>query len=356
MTNVEEIKTFKIKNVEVFSAGEWNRDKYSIDDLHNMVAAFNNLKVGFRPFLKLGHDDKQKLAKSSGLPSVGWVENLYVNGSKLYADFDYVPEKIFKLIKSRAYRKVSCEIYWDLDVEGIKYPRVVGAVALLGAENPGVMNLNDILGQYALDQNSLAGVFKLIENQDTFRAYSTNLETIKSEDEMSQEEIEKTKLELDEQKKNYAKAQEDLDAKTKEIETIQAELQKFKLEKEAAELEARVAKVAKFVTDLESKKLVSPAMKDLITELMSDKKEYSVKDKALSKEELLTEILTLSHEAAKVNFDESSRADFAKDGKKDKMKDLECKIEKYAQDNKCSYAQAYKAVMKEQKPEDMDEE
>jgi len=359
MSTIEEITTYKIKNVEVFSAGEWNKDKYSIDDLHSMVTAFNNLKVGFRPFLKLGHDSKQALAKSSGLPSVGWVENLYVKGSKLFADFDYVPEKIFKLIKSRAYRKVSCEIYWDMEVDGSKYPRVVGAVALLGAENPGVMNLDDILGCYVFDQNSKAGVFKYIESQDTFKSYTTNFET-KAEDEMSQEEIDVVKNELDEQKKSYAKVQADLEAKqkesddkAKELELAQAEVKKYRLEKEAAEAETKVAKVAKFVSELEGKKLSTPAMKDLLTEILSDKKEYTVKEKTLSKEDILTEILTLSQEAAKVNFDESSRADFAK--KEDKEKDLAGKIEKYATDNKVSYAQAYKAVMKEQKPE-MNEE
>jgi hypothetical protein len=81
MGTPEEIKTYKIKQVEVFSAGEWNKDKYEVNDLHDMVTAFNALRGGFVPFLKLGHDDNQKFAKSSGLPSVGWVENLYVKGS-----------------------------------------------------------------------------------------------------------------------------------------------------------------------------------------------------------------------------------------------------------------------------------
>lgn len=349
---IQEIPTYNISGVEVFSAGEWNKDKYSVTDLHDMVSAFNNLKVGFRPYLKLGHDNSQKLAKSSGLPSVGWVENLYVKGQKLFADFNHIPEKVFKLIKSKAYRKVSCEIYWNLDVDGNKYPRVVGAVALLGAENPGVMNLDDILGQYSLNQNNAVGVFKAIESQDTFMSYTTNFDA-KEENQMSQEEVETIQAELEAQKKSYAQAQGELEAKAAELAKAQEELTQFRADAEKAQAEIKAAKVAKFVTELESKKLVTPAMKDLVTELMSDKKEYSVKEKTMSKEEIINEILTLSQEAAKVNFDESSRADFGK--KEDKMKDLEQKIEKYAQDNKCSYAQAYKAVMKDTKPE-MNEE
>jgi hypothetical protein len=345
---IQEVPTYNISGVEVFSAGEWNKDKYSVNDLHDMVSAFNNLKVGFRPYLKLGHDNSQKLAKSSGLPSVGWVENLYVKGQKLFADFNHIPEKVFKLIKSKAYRKVSCEIYWNLDVDGNSYPRVVGAVALLGAENPGVMNLDDILGQYSLNQNNAVGVFKAFESQDTFMSYTTNFDA-KEEKTMSQEEVETIKVELEAQKKSYAQAQADIDAKAKELEQAQAEIKQYRLDAEKAQAEAKASKIAQFVSELEGKKLVTPAMKDLVTELLSDKKEYTVKEKTMSKEEVLNEILTLSQEAAKVNFDESSRADFGK--KEDKMKDLEDKIEKYSQDNKVSYAQAYKAVMKENKPE-----
>jgi hypothetical protein len=344
MDQIEELKTYRINEVEVFSAGEWNRDKYGVNDLHDMVTAFNNLKDGFKPFLKLGHDDNQKLVKSSGLPSVGWVEKLYVKGSKLYADLDYIPEKIFKLIKSKAYRKVSCEIYWDLDVDGTKYPRVLGAVALLGAETPGVMNLSDILGKYA-NKSKADVVFKAFEKDDTFKTYEVNFQTSEG-DEMS-EEMEGLKAELEAQKKDYASIEAAKSDLQKQLDAQQAELSALREANAKALADANAAKVAKFVTELESKKLVTPAMKDLVSNLMSDKKEYSIGEKTLTKEEAIEQILTLSTEAAKVNFTESSRADFGK--KEDKMKDLEDKIEKYAQDNKCSYAQAYKAVMKDQK-------
>ncbi|SRR6266540_84712 len=360
---IEEIKTYNINEVEVFSAGEWNKDKYSAEDLHSIVNAFENLKVGWRPYLKLGHDDGQKLAKSSGLPSVGWVNKLYVRGDKLLADLEYIPEKIYKLIKSRAYRKVSCEIYWDLDVNGIKYPRVLGAIALLGAENPGVMNLEDILGRYHLLNKCNEVVFKELENQDTFKTYAFNF--IETESGEYLEDLEKVKAELEANKKEYAKSQEDFEKtkselaeKTKAIATAEAELKEYRLATDKAQAEAKAAKVSQFVTELESKKLTSPAMKDFVTELLSDKKEYSItKEKAekkYTKEELITEILTLSKENAKVNFDESSRADFEKD--KDETKSLDERIKKYSTDNKCSYDAAYRAVMKEQMKNEVTEE
>lgn len=344
MGQVDELKTYRIKQVEVFSAGEWNKDKYSTEDLHQMVQAFENLKEGFKPYLKLGHDNSQKLAKSSGLPSVGWVERLYVQGQKLFADLEYIPEKIYKLIKSKAYRKVSCEIYWDLDVNGIKYPRVLGAVALLGAETPGVGNLQDIINMYSQKSDL---VFKAFEKDDTFKTYELNF----TGDEM--EDLEKAQAELEAKKKEYASLEAAKVELEKKAEADKAELETLRAEKQKALDEAKAAKISKFVTELESKKLVTPSMKDLVTGLLEDKKEYSLGEKKLSRDEAIEQILTLSQEAAKVNFDENSRADFAK--KEDKQKALEGEIEKYQQEHKCTYAQAVKAVMKDKKQE-MDEE
>ena len=352
MDKIEENKTYKINEVEVFSVGEWNGDKYEIADMHEMVAAFNTLKSGLRPYLKLGHDDKQKLAKSSGLPSVGWVENLYVKGTKLIADLNYIPEKVYKLIKSRAYRKVSCEIYWNLTVAGNKYSRVLGGIAFLGAENPGVMNLDDILGNYSFLNNNNSDI-ALFSKEDTFKTYSFALNS-KLEDTMADEKSEKeikleTEIEL--QKKNYEKVEADLkvevDAKAA-LEKENLELKTFKADAQKKEIELAIelekVKRATYIADLESKKIATPAMKDILEELLSDKKEFSIKEKAVTKEDLLSQLLTLSSEASKVNFSEQTRADFSAGQKTE-----EDKIQKYMDDHKCTYVQAYKAVMKDNK-------
>jgi hypothetical protein len=353
MGSVSENTTFNINGVEVFSAGTWNKDKYEIEDLHSMVTAFNTLKEGFKPYLKLGHDEKQKLAKSSGLPSVGWVENIYVRGSKLYADFAHIPEKVFKLIKTKAYRKVSCEIYWNLDVNGNKYPRVLSAVALLGAETPGVMNLSDILGMYANGQNKSLGVYEAMENDDNFKTCVLELEDQMEVPKMSEENTELQK-ELEAKKQYVAEIEAEkaqVEAAKKELETQleaqKGELNKYRLEAETALKAEKEAKLAKFISELEAQNLSTPSMKGHLEFLLSDKKEYSVNEKTMTREETISEILKLSQEAAKVNFDQSSKADYAKKGseEEDKMKE----IEKYAKDNKCDYATAYKAVMRGKK-------
>jgi hypothetical protein len=102
-----------------------------------------------------------------------------------------------------------------------------------------------------------------------------------------------------------------------------------------------------------SEKLSTPAMKPLIAELLSDKKEFSHKigDKELkSKEDLLKETLKLFAAAKEVNFEESTQDD--KEAKKfaaDKEKEQDGKIKKLMAEKKMSYKQAYNEIMKEKK-------
>lgn len=346
---VEEVKTYKINEVEIFSSGKWNDDEYSVKDLHDIVHSFNAIKTGFRPYLKLGHDNKQEIARSSGLPSVGWVDNLYVRGSKLLADLNYIPEKVFKLIKSRAYRKVSCEIYWNLKIEGNVYSRVLGGIAFLGAENPGVMNLDDILGNYSFKWGSTSQDIALLEKQDNFKTYSLNLGG-KMSDDKSEKEIELEK-ELETVKKEFSKKEEDSKKAEEAIKKEMEDLKKFKLEAEEREAAALVlaeeAKRDQFVSELEGKKIVTPAMKPYVIALLVERKEYSINDKKLTKNELIEEMLKLATEASKVNFEENLHANF--ELKKDEDKEVQDKIEKYKKEHNCSDMQAYKAVMKETK-------
>ena len=359
-TQIEEIKHYSLKGVEIFSVGKWNDTTITLEDLHDMVRSFHDLKVGWRPFLKLGHDNKQLVAKSSGLPAIGWVENVYVQADKLLADFTDIPERVFRLIKSKAYRKVSCEVYFDMDVAGNHYKAILGAVALLGAEKPGVMNLTDILGQF--EKWEKGEVFAILEKQDTFKQYSINFELSEEDDSMSVEQLEKdlenqTKL-ADEHKAKFeaetAKVKE-LEEKSKGQGEELENLRKFKADAEAkaiqAELDAKKAKKEAFMTKLEAAKLITPVTKGLIDQLLDDKKEFSLEEgKTCSREEVVEQILKLTVDASKVNFEENSLADGDPEMfSKDKQDEMDKKIQKYMADKQCSYAVAYKECMKSAK-------
>ncbi len=353
MAEVEEVKTYKLKGVEVFSTGTWNDTPHDLNSLNAMVDAFNQTKGGWRPFLKLGHDPKQKIAGKvldSGAPAIGWVDRLYVVGTKLLADFDYVNEKVYKMIKARAYRKVSCEIYYGLEFGGTKYSHLLSAVSLLGAEQPGVMNLDEILGSYQFPDHPQTELFAIMKKQDTFKEYSTTFELeTQGDSPMADDKSVELAAQIETQKQEFAAKQAEVEAKDAEI----VELKKFKEEAEAAklkaELEAQDAKRAAFVTSLESKKLLTPATKLLVEQLVSDKKEFSMGDKPASREEVLESLLKLSLEAGKVNLVEGSQAEYAKKDQKSKDEDDDAAIKDFMKKEGCSYAQAYKAVMKKNK-------
>lgn len=344
----------KIEGVEIFSVGTWNEDAFSISDLEEMVRAFNENAVGARPHLKLGHDPKQvvgkALMKTEGLPALGWVEKLYVRGEKLVADFADIPEKLFALIQKRGYRKVSSEIFFNITIGDEKYKRMLGAVALLGAETPGVMNLADILASYK-------STFK---KYDKMQVYETELKTSSTKGkrmekteaeirlELDNEKLSKETAELKEFKAKAEKEKADADKELADLKTFKAQAEKEKIELEA---QAEVARVESFTTTLVADKLCTPAMKPLIAALLGEtKKSYSVKikneEKSVSKEELLKETLKLFKAASEVNFEESSSAG-KKDGEK-KEDEIDAKAKEYAKKHSVTYGQAVKAVLSEQ--------
>lgn len=338
-----------IPGVEIFAAGTWNGDTYSIQDLDEMVRAFSELKGTVKPSLKLGHTDRQKLIQKDGLPAAGWIGNLYRAGEKLLADFVDIPDKIYQLLKNKAYRKVSSEIYWNIDINGKKYPRMLSAVALLGADMPAVTTLNDILAMYGFVPQEIKSYAQ--ESEDTtVKTYSYESEGSR----MTKTELEtKLEAELEAQKsqvKTYEQAVADKDAALAAKDAEVAELKKFKQEAEekaaAAAKEAEEAKQDQFLTELQSEKIASPAMKPYIKALLGEeKKEYSIGEKKLNKSELLKEILKLHSAAIEVNFEESSE-----EGKQESATGVEAqleKIEKYASEHKVSHGEAYKAVMRE---------
>ena len=133
-----------LRGVEIFSSGTWNGDSYSESDLDAMVSAFHSL--GVRPPVKLGHDEAQKwFGQRDGAPALGWVSNLRRFGTKLVGDLVDVPDALHEMITSKRYRTKSAEVYWNYkDGEGRIWPRVLRAVALLGADLPAVSNLQDL--------------------------------------------------------------------------------------------------------------------------------------------------------------------------------------------------------------------
>lgn len=69
--------TFRINDWQVFGPGWHNGKLYTHSDMDSVVRNFERLSTGDKPYLiakaKLGHDLKQRLAESMGLPNVGRI-------------------------------------------------------------------------------------------------------------------------------------------------------------------------------------------------------------------------------------------------------------------------------------------
>ena len=336
----EELETVDIKDRVIFSAGVWNGDTYTEADLAAMALAFNELKGQLRPPLKLGHNDEQKLA--DGMPAIGWLDNVRVSGKKLMADFVKVPKKIYDLLKAGAYRTVSPEIYWNLEMGDKKYPYALKALALLGADIPACKDVSDIMALYS-------EVYAYTAEPGEVKAYT--LDTEEKEMEEKIKELEAKIEAYESEKAQYATEKAALEAKATTAEAEVAkftakveELTKVVTEKEAviAENTAKFAEIekAKKYTALETRvdkmiadKKLTPANKEKALRLLGEidlAKTYKEGEAEKSVEELVFELIAGD---VKMNTEVESEA-----GKK--LSDDE-EIKLVMKDKKLSYKEAY---------------
>lgn len=335
----EELETVDIKDRVIFSAGVWNGDTYTESDIQAIADAFTDLKGQLRPPLKLGHNDEQKMA--DGMPAIGWLDNVRAVGSKLFADFVKVPKKISDLLKVGAYRTVSPEIYWNLEMNGKQYPYALKALALLGADIPACKDVSDIMALYS-------EVYAYSAEPGEVKAYTIDTE----EKEMEKiKELEAKVAEMEAAAAKYTEEKTALEAKATEAEgkvaelnTKVEELTKAVTDKDAviaentakfAEMEkvkkhtALEARVDKMIAD---KKLL-PANKDKALRLLSEidtAKTYKEGEAEKSVEELVFDLIGTD---VKLNTEGESEA-----GKK--LSDDE-EIKRIMNDKKCSYKEAY---------------
>lgn len=258
--------TNSIKSLEIFSIGTWHGQTYAEADLDGMVEAFH--RVGFKPPLKLGHSEDQKILLSSGLPAAGYIQSLHHKSGRLYADISDVPNQIYQLMQKKAYDRVSVELYLNYDdtSNGRKWPYVVKALALLGAEIPEVTNLNSISSLYYDDQQhpyrvvefrgeeekdrqilldynicpSCATEKKHVISNNEEVVTMTELEKIKEEN----EKLKKSMEELNAKTVEFSKTDERLKTLETENKTLAENLEK---ERRARRSAAIASKVSEFV-------------------------------------------------------------------------------------------------------------
>lgn len=310
---INESKVYDIDGVEIFKAGKWNGDNYTVDDIDEMVNSFNEIGGKIKPFIKLGHDEGQKLLQSDGMPAAGWVTNLRRVGDSLVAKLSNVPQKIYDLIVSKAYGRMSSEIYWNLKEGQKTYKRVLRAVALLGADTPAVTTLDDFINLYT-DNIQVAESIKLCTQYE--------------DKDMNKEELDI---------KKYEAQIDDLSTRLKvyqeENATLKTESESLKKFVEDQKIEAKKAEVVRYLDDKIREGKVVPAQVEMYTNI------------ALS---------TLGMDAVKslvennpkvVNLTEESQAvEIEKKPEMDESEVIHGKAQEYAKANKVTYREALLVV------------
>lgn len=271
-----DLETRDINGVEIFATGTHNGDMFAEKDLDTIVDSFNKTKEFMKPFLKFGHNKEQRIAKSDGMPALGWIESLKRKGTKIVADFKRIPKKVHDLIASGAFRRISIEMFTEKLIDGKTFKNVLSAVALLGADIPAVKTLDDIINLFAQQE----GV-KVFDEEEECKTYSLDINTkTKKEDiNMSEEIIKELRQQKTDQEKGFKekektfeetieKKDEEIADKDKKIEEQGKEIEKKDGEIKEAEKEKKLseinAKVDKFI---EEKHLV-PADKEKTAKML----------------------------------------------------------------------------------------
>lgn len=338
----------EIKGVEIFAEGTWNGTVITNDVLKNIVFGFNKTKDFIKPVLKLGHGKEQELLKNDGLPAAGWVSNVYIQGKKLIADFVDIPEKIYDLIKKKAYRKVSIELCSGFTFDDKTYPYLLTAIALLGSDLPAVKTLSDILGMYKTASQNFTNDIK--SNKLNVKIFTQDIEEDQMTDKvLSEKEIaDRINAEVD---KKLAAFKVTLDKTNQENEDLKKNFTAYKedSEKKISTLEGQKTEIEieKFTSDLQTKDLIAPSMTPFVKALVSStsKLEFSVGDKKFTSQAALEELLKLAKATYSINKKENTED--VEPLKKDNQKEFETKINEYMALHKVDYSAAYRAVSKQ---------
>lgn len=138
----------ELKNVEIARVGKWKLASGPLDVTEQMLidaAEYANQPNARPGYLKIGHTDPR--FTGDGEPSLGWLENLRVEGSGndavLVGDIHDMPQWLAEAAPKHWPHR-SMEGWTDYQVDGRTYAMVVDGLALLGVTPPGMSSLRSL--------------------------------------------------------------------------------------------------------------------------------------------------------------------------------------------------------------------
>ena len=177
-----------MKYFEVFKAGVYPQGKFTKKEIEQIAKNYDP-KFCEAP-ITIDH-------QQSG-PAYGWVNDVKADGEKLKVAFKDVPQEFEKEVNDGKYKKVSVELYRNLEGKGA----YLKAVSFLGAAIPQVKGLEAI---------------KFMESEsDTYE--------FESEDyaQFSQEDVEELKKQINDLETKVAKFKQKEENREQKLETIKS--------------------------------------------------------------------------------------------------------------------------------------
>ena len=215
-----------MKFFEVFKAGKYPQGTFTKKEI-TAIAKNYDPKFCEAP-ITIDH-------KQSG-PAFGWVENVKAEGEKLMVSFKEVPEAFEKDVNEGKYKKVSVELYRNLEGKGA----YLKAVSFLGAATPQVKGLEPI---------------KFMESESDVYEFNSDEEP----EQFSEEEIVELKNQVAELESQLAKFKEN----NKKLDTIKSLKEK---------ISSLTDEVASFKEKAQGKEEIEQELNDIKTAIK--KKEF----------------------------------------------------------------------------------
>ena len=216
-----------MKFYEVFKAGVYPQGKFTKKEIAEIAKNYDP-KFCEAP-ITIDH-------QQSG-PAFGWVDSVKADGEKLKVAFKDVPQEFEQAVNEGKYKKVSVELYRNLEGKGA----YLKAVSFLGAATPQVKGLEQI---------------KFMESEADFY----ELESEEEKEEFSQEEVDSLKKQVEDLETELAKFKES----NKKTETIKSLKEK---------ISALTTEVASFKEKAEGKEEIEQELNSIKTAIKN--KEYN---------------------------------------------------------------------------------
>lgn len=242
-----------MKYFEVFKAGEYPQGKFSADQIAELAKNYDP-KFCEAP-ITLDHEQ-------SG-PAYGWVKSLKAENGILKASFKDVAEDLKSFVNEGKYRKISVEIYRNL--EG-KQP-YLKAVSFLGASIPQVKGMEAVEFK---EGDSDIYTFEVEEDDDN--------ETQELKKQIK--DLEAKVAKFNEKKEAPAKESETIKALKKQVKDLSTQVDTFKEQaNDKADLEKEITDLKNSIKDKEYNEFIekkieegvlTPANKDTVLNVLKD--------------------------------------------------------------------------------------